>query len=314
MDALIRSGSYPSVETFCERFEVSARTVYDDIRFLKGRLSAPLKYSHSRGGYFYSDTTWKLPSFLATEGQLLAFFLSVELAHRYLGTTFEQPLRDAIQRLTSLLPDTVQVSISELASHYSVRSGASAKTAPETLLALQRAIQDRRPVEMVYFTARRGEETQRVVHPYHLFNMRGEWYLIAYDLLRHGIRQFALPRIRTWRVILDERFEVAPNFSPDHYFGQSFQSGHGEEIVEVTVLFDAYQARYIRERIWHTSQQIEEQPDGGLILHFTTGAIEEVQRWIMGYGSHAYVLAPASLAQSITSEFRASLNGYEKLK
>src|SRR5207248_3139430 len=89
---------------------------------------------------------------------------------------------------------------------------------------------------------------------------------------------------------------------------------HGEELVEVTLLFDAYQARYIRERTWHSSQQIEEQSDGSLIMRFITGAIGEVQRWIMSYGSHVCVLAPERLEQAITSEFRASLVVYEKLR
>jgi len=243
---------------------------------------------------------------------LLAFFLSGELTHRYLGTPFEEPLRDSIQRLITILPNKVQISINELSSHYSVRTGAVAETAPETLLALQEAIQKQHPVDMVYFTAQRGQETQRVVYPYHLFNMHGEWHLIAFDLLRQGIRQFALTRIRTLNVLTKETFEVDPTFSPEHYFGESFQSEHGDAVVEVTLLFDAYQARYIRERTWHSSQEIEEQPDGGIIMRFKTGAIGEVQRWIMGYGGHVKVLAPESLAQSIASEFRAALKLYEK--
>ncbi|MFL5586072.1 MAG: helix-turn-helix transcriptional regulator [Ktedonobacteraceae bacterium] len=311
MDALIRNGSYPSAKAFVERFEVSERTVLNDVRFFKDRFHAPLEYSRSRGGYFYTDLTWKLPTFPVTEGQLLAFFLSVELAHRYLGTSFETPLRDAIRHLIDVLPDSVQVSIDELASHYTVRVGAAAKTSPETLLALQEAIHNHNPVDILYFTAGRGEETQRIVYPYHLLNMHGEWHLIAYDLLRQGIRQFALPRIRTWHVLAKEHFEVDPAFSVEGYFGKSFQAEHGDNTVEVVLLFDGYQARYIRERTWHPSQQIEEQPDGSLIMHFTTGAISEVQRWVMGYGSHVKVLAPTNLAESIISEFQAGLKLYE---
>lgn len=311
MDALIRDGRYPSVKAFMERFEVSERTILNDIQFLKDRLDAPIQYSRFHRGYFYTDPTWQLSIFPATEGDLLAFFLSVELAHRYLGTGFERPLRDSIKRLTNMLPDKVQVSISELSSHYSLRAGAAAKTSPETLLALQEAIQNRHPVDMVYFTAQRGQETQRTIHPYHLFNMRGEWHLIAYDLFRQEIRQFALPRIRTLLVLKDEHFEVNSTFSAELYFGKSFQSEHGDTVVEVTLLFDVYQARYIRERTWHSSQQIEEQPDGGIIMRFNTGAIGEVQRWIMGYGGHVKVLAPESLAQSVASEFRAALKLYE---
>src|SRR6266851_4571586 len=79
----------------------------------------------------------------------------------YLGTSFENPLRNAIQRITSTLTDEVQLSVSELISHYSVRTGASAKTSMDLLLAMQRAIQHRHPVEVVYFTASRGQETRR---------------------------------------------------------------------------------------------------------------------------------------------------------
>jgi predicted DNA-binding transcriptional regulator YafY len=295
-----------------DHFEVSERTIINDIQFLRNRLRAPIRFSRTRGGYFYDDASWRLSTFPVTEGDLLAFFLSVELAHRYLGTPFEKPLQDSIQRLTAILPNKVQISINELSRHYTLRTGAVAETAPETLLALQGAIQDRHPVDMVYFTAQRGQETRRVVHPYHLFNMHGEWHLIAFDLFRQGIRQFALTRIRTLNVLTHETFEVDPAFSPDHYFGESFQSEHGPELIEVTLLFDAYQSRYIRERTWHSSQEIEEQPDGSLIMRFTTGAIGEVQRWIMSYGSHVRVLAPESLAQSIIHEFRAGLQLYSE--
>jgi len=312
MDALINDSRYPSVKRFIEHFEVSERTVLNDIQFLKDRLNAPIQYSRSHGGYFYTDPSWRLSAFPVTEGDLLTFFLSVELAHRYLGTRFEKPLRDSIQRLTSILPDKVQISINELSSHFSVRSGATSKTPPETLVALQQAIQNRHPVDMAYFTARRGEETQRTVYPYHLFNMNGEWYLIAFDLLRQGVRQFALPRIRKWRILKEEHFEIDPQFSSDDYFRKSFQSEHGDTIVEVILLFDPYQARYIRERPYHESQTIEEQPDGSIVMRFVTGAIGEVQRWVMSYGSHVQVLAPESLAHSIKEEFRASLQKYRE--
>jgi HTH domain len=49
MDAAIRGGSYPSVQTFIERFEVSERTVRLDLAFMRERLNAPLEYERGRG-------------------------------------------------------------------------------------------------------------------------------------------------------------------------------------------------------------------------------------------------------------------------
>ncbi len=311
MSAMIQSGNYPSVQTFMERFEVSKRTVINDIETLKNRFYAPLVYSRAHHGYVYTEQDWQLPVLPIAQGQLLALFLSVELTERYLGTSFEEPLRDAIQQMIEMLPQDVQVSMHELAHHYSIRPGASAKTSPEILLALQHAIQNQHPVDMLYYTASRDEENQRVIHPYHLLNIRGEWNVVSYDLLRQKIRQFALPRIRTWRVVTEERFEPDANFSPENYLQESFQAEHGNQIVEIVLLFDPYQARYMKERTLHPSQQTEEQPDGSLLMRFKTSALAEVQRQIMSYGRHAKILEPASLADAIADELRATLQQYE---
>src|SRR2546425_197013 len=96
MDAAIRGGAYPGIPTFMDRFEVSERTIRGDLAFMRERLNAPLKHDRTHGGYYYTDPNWALPTLRATEGELLAFFLSFELARRYLGTTFEEPLRNAV--------------------------------------------------------------------------------------------------------------------------------------------------------------------------------------------------------------------------
>ena len=118
MDALIRSGRYPGVAAFIERFEVSARTVYDDIAYFRDTLRAPITYSRSHGGYAYADPTWLLPTIITTEGELLAFFLSAELARRYLGTSFEAPLRSAIAKLSLHLPAKLQIDLDQLTKHF----------------------------------------------------------------------------------------------------------------------------------------------------------------------------------------------------
>jgi len=311
ISTMIQSGNYPSVQLFMERFEVSKRTILSDIEALKSRFYAPLVYSRAHQGYIYTEKDWQLPILPIAQGQLLALFLSVELTERYLGTTFEEPLRDAIQQMIEMLPQDVQVSMHELARHYSIRPGASAKTPPEILLALQHAIQNKHPVDMLYYTASRDEENQRVIHPYHLLNIRGEWNVVSYDLLRREIRQFALPRIRTWRVLTEEHFETDTNFSPENYLQESFQAEHGNQIVEIVLLFDPYQARYMKERTLHSSQQTEEQPDGSLLIHFKTSGLAEVQRQIMSYGRHVKILEPANLADAIIDELRAALQQYE---
>lgn len=308
MDALIRAGTYPSIRTFTQRFEVSERTVHGDLSFLRQRLEVPLAYDRQHKGYYYTNLTWLLPTIFATEGELLAFFLSVELARRYLGTTFEEPLRTATALLSHSLPDEVQLDLSLLAQHSSFQTGATACADPSTFLALSEAIQERWPMEMTYFTASRGDRNRRIIEPYHMYNVRGEWQVIAFDHLRRAFRNFAVSRIEDWTLLKTERLTRDPAFSSPAYLAQGFLAERGDTSSEVVIWFDEYQARYIRGKQWHPSQQIEEHDDSSLTLSFETGALAEVRRWCMSYGSYLRIISPPELIGEIVKEAQAMLN------
>ncbi len=171
--------------------------------------------------------------------------------------------------------------MSLLTQHYTFQPGATASADPALLVALSEAIHDRWPVEMTYFTASRGERNRRVVEPYQLYNVRGEWQVIAFDHLRSQYRHFAVSRIEEWKLLKAKRFTRDPDFSPESYLAQGFLAEHGDAPVEIVIWFDEYQARYMRGKQWHPTQTIEEHDDGSLTLVFQTGALDEVRRWVM---------------------------------
>lgn len=311
IDELIRAGKYPNPRQLAQEFGVQERTIYLDRQFMVDRLGAPIAYDRRRGGWYYTDPNWALPTVFVTEGELLAFLLSVEVAKRYLGTPFEKPLLSAVEKIRRSLKGQVEINLAELQAVSFLTSPSSVAVNERLLFELQRAIVENRRVKINYFTASRGSWQERVVEPYHLFNLRGDWYLVAFDHFRQAMRVFHTGRIDRWQV-LSEVFVRDPHFSLQEWMKQAFIAERGEEPVEVVVRFDAYQARYIRERCWHPTQRIEELPDGGLILRFTTGGLEEVKRWVMGYGSHVEVLAPASLRRAVKEELKRTLALYEE--
>lgn len=311
IDAAIRSGTYPNVQTFVHRFEVSERTIRADLAFLRDRLNAPLVYDRPRRGYAYTNPSWVLPSFIVNQGELLAFFLSTELARRYLGTAFEAPLREAINRLAHSLPETTRVSLEQLREHYTFQSGATIEVDPHLLTVLAECILERWSMDVCYFTASTGERKRRVIDPYHCLNVRGDWYVLAFDHLRQKVRQFAVARIEEWRVLKDKRFVRDPNFSLEEYMRTGFLTERGDNVEEIEIWFDAYQANYIRGRIWHVTQQVEEHADGSLTLRFQSGALDEIRRWVMSFGRHAIVKRPASLVADLTAECEATLQNYQ---
>jgi proteasome accessory factor B len=65
------------------------------------------------------------------------------------------------------------------------------------------------------------------------------------------------------------------------------------------IAFDAFAAPRVEERQWHPSQKIKQLRDGGIELCLTLGNLEEIERWILSWGNHAQVLAPAELEERI---------------
>ncbi|MGB9739951.1 MAG: WYL domain-containing protein [Chloroflexus aggregans] len=307
IDTMIRSGRYPSVADFCQRFEVSERAIYQDLAYLRERINAPLAYSRQHRGYYYRNPTWVLPAFQIGEGELLSFLLSIELSQRYLGTVFVAPLRNLLNQLQNY---QISINPNDFLTHLTFQPGAVAPVDPALLHDVNVCIREQYPLAITYFTASRREYRDRVIEPYHLYFARGDLYVIAYDHLRREFRQFALCRIKRWQVQSQQRFQRDPTFDAAAYLRHAFVSEVGGRPVTVAVAFDRDQAPYIRERQWHPTQRIEELPDGGLILRFESGALGEIKRWVLGYGSQARVLAPPELVQMVAAELQQAAAQY----
>ena len=304
IDRQIRAGRYPSAESLAEEMEVSRRVIFNDRNFMIDRLGAPIACDRAKGGWTYSKRTWSLPSSMVTEGELIAFFVSVELSRRYLGTGLEKPLRTAVEKIATSLRGPVSVYFKSLGAHYTFSPPALLAVNEQALVDLHVAIQGRRKVKMTYFTASRGERTARTIDPHHLTNIQGEWYVIAFDHMREALRSFHVGRIEDWEV-LKETFVRQREFVPEEYMKDAFQADRGAAPAEIVIRFDAEATRYVRERLWHPSQKLRVKRDGTALLRFRTSGLGALKRWISQYGPHAEVLKPRDLRELMRADAAA---------
>ncbi len=312
IDKEIRAERYPNAHTVKHHFELSStRIAYDDRKFMIVRLGAPIKLSRIKNGWFYTDATYFLPGIMLSSEEITAFFLGEELFRRYLGTPFEVPLRLALDKIKQQLPDHVSYDAKTRTSAFAFSGGGSATIDPELMFELSEAIISKHSIEMQYYSASSGQTNNRTVDPYHFHNIHGDWYLIAYCHTRHEPRDFLASRIKGYKPLIST-FQVEPGFSLDVYLESGFLAERSTSPADVVIKFDEYQARWIRERQWHASQQIEELPSGELILRLRVGGLGEVKRWIMSYGSHAEVFEPESLRRDIKDEVEKMKKIYAK--
>lgn len=303
----MEADAYPSLAKGCEHFEISERTARRDLEFLRDRLGAPCAYDRARNGYYYTERGFSLPAVRLSEGELLVLFVAETLLREYRGTPYADQLRATFSKLRRALPEEISVDLGKLTETLSFDLGSGRPVSEGIFTALQQAIERRRCLEMHYHTLSRDEETVRRVDPLHLHATGGDWYLIAFCHLRGEVREFALSRIREL-VETGEHFVPPTGFDREDWLHRNFGLIRGGAPQEVLLRFDPFLARWIREREWHQTQRIEDQEDGGLILHLHVPLAADLVAWVLSHGARCQVLAPPELRDAVRDEARRVLN------
>ncbi len=294
----IQSGKFPNATLLASKLEVSTKTIQRDLEFMRDRLELPIEYHGAKFGYHYTEEVSAFPTVQITEGELFALIVAEKALQQYRGTTFEKPLLSAIKKMEQSLPDTISLNLPDLEQTISFRTRAEQILNLDIFDALAKAAAQRQQLELTYRKPGRSKSEQRVVDPYHLANINGEWYLFGFDQLRQDIRTFAPARIQ--RVTpTGKTFERSQKFSLEQRLRDSFGVHSGAEQHEVVVRFNAAVADYVREKKWHESQALRELKGGGVELRLKLSSLMEIQRWILSWGGDAQVLAPAELAAAV---------------
>jgi predicted DNA-binding transcriptional regulator YafY len=310
IDELIRSEKRQTIATLAAATERSERTIRYDLDMLRDSFEAPLTFTRPQG-YHYTDSTWRLPTVPLTQGELFALTLGARMLETYAGSAYLERLRSAIEQLSSRLPEQLRVDLQQIADERILfRAGAQTYLDPEIWQHLEQACREQKTVQMTYFTAGRNTTSERQVDPYFLDIYRGNNpYVIGFCHNRQAFRSFRIDRIRQLQV-LGAAFVRDPTFEASKYLENAFQHEVGDTPTQVRIWFDATTAPYIRERRWHKSQVLQEQADGAVILELVVSGLNDIKRWVLGYGQGARVLGPPELVALVQEEIAGMAERY----
>ncbi len=297
----IQAGGYPNTTTLARELDVSAKSIQRDLDFMRDRLDLPLAYHPQRYGYHYTEEVSAFPSLQITEGELFALLVAEKALQQYRGTSFEKPLVSAFKKMAAALPDTVSIHLADWDQAISFRTSAMPILDLEAFDALARAAARREQLEIVYRKPGAAAGETRVIDPYQIANINGEWFLFAFDHLRKDLRTFAPSRIQAV-TRTGKTFTRPKRFSIDHRLRDSFGVLSGKETHNVKIQFNAFAAEFIREKRWHASQVIKPLPNGGVEISLKLSSLIEVQRWVLGWGGNAVVVEPRELVELIRGE------------
>jgi predicted DNA-binding transcriptional regulator YafY len=305
----IQAGTYPNATSLALQLEVSTKSVHRDLEFMRDRLQLPLEYAPKQNGYFYTQEVSAFPTLQITEGELFALLVAEKALQQYRGTNFEKPLLSAFKKMADSLPDTISINLADWEKTISFRTSAEPILNLEIFDALAKAAVRRQRLTLNYRKPGRRDAEVRVIDPYHLANVNGEWFLFAYDHLRRGIRTFVPARILA-ATPTGQTFERSQEFSLEKQLRDSFGVHSGEKEYQVVIRFSQEVADFIREKKWHASQELRELKDGGVELRLRLSGLLEIKRWLLSWGGDACVIRPPQLVEFVQQAAQSILAAY----
>jgi len=309
----LRTGSILKATDLAREFEISLRTAYRDLDFLRDEWRIPLEFDRRRGTFFLTEPTTFLPPVTISRGELVALFFAEKVMRQYRGTPFEADLASAFRKIQELMPEEVSVSPWTLDSVLSLDIGPVHTPDAVIFAEMLSALRLRRTALVRYRSLSAGRTANRRIRPYRVFNHRGDWYVAAWDERRAEVRDFALHRIR--RVTLTtESYTIEKAFDFRRYVADAFAIEKGERPVDVAVRFAPRQARWIRAGKVQRSARIQERLDGGCVLRLRVAGLGEVKRWVMQFGAEAEVLAPKRLRKEVAADLDRARSLYQPRK
>ena len=100
-------------------------------------------------------------------------------------------------------------------------------------------------------------------------------------------------------VLTDDPYTIPPRFQLERFLGQAWGVDREPVRYRVWLRFSRGVAPELNDVVWHRTQRRVVLGDGRVDLHFVVDGVEEVLRWVLGFGDQVEVLEPAELRHRV---------------
>lgn len=303
----IRSAKYPNCLSFSMEYEVTQKTIQRDIDFLRDSLNAPLEFDRQKNGFYYKDATWFLPSIILGEGELMALLMASRALEQYQGTPVAGEIKRVFEKISELLPEKISIPPEYLFTRFTFTSPPAKPVDEKVWIALIRGLLNQKTVKIKYQAFEAPVAKEYPIDPYHVANLRGEWYVFGYSHLSDKLTPLAMARIKTANVT-DDSFSIPASFDPKKLFDDTFGRFTllpGHKAYTIRLRFDKDVAPWVLDKEWHLKQKVSRLANGDIELKFPAAGLMEVQHWVLAWGRYVKVLEPAELKKAVANEIRA---------
>ncbi len=282
-------------QELADRFQVSLRTIYRDIRTLEG-AGVPI-LAEPGSGYSIMDG-YRLPPVMFTREEAAGFVAAEKLMQEMADKTLKEHFRSAMYKVKSVLRSREKDWVSTVESSILVRTGQPLfqDNVSDALGIIMEGIAEKKQVALHYQAFAADTPEHRKIEPVGLFHENHYWYILGFCHLRHDYRQFRTDRI--WSI---KRTDL-PFLHQHEHVDRHFKKQQTCEKVEVRIRVAKDVIKYIKNaRRYYgftdeiiTGSEVE-------ITFLTADPYDSFARWYLTFADRATIIEPLQLKEKVAA-------------
>jgi predicted DNA-binding transcriptional regulator YafY len=288
----LQSRKVVKAQHIADRFNVSLRTVYRDIKSLE---EAGIPLAGEAGiGYSIMDG-YRLPPVMFTREEAIAFLTAEKLVEKMTDETNGRNYKSAMYKIRAVLRSAEKDLLEQIDNQIEVIKVNKHSTLEGNYTeSILKAIAEKKVVSIDYFSYYRRESNKRLVEPVGIFHLDHYWHLIGYCMLRNDYRDFRFDRISNLKITGEgQRREHLPL---KNYIEKRFS---GRELHPVTIAIDEEACPYVGEQKYYMGYVSETRKGNEIEMNFMSASLEGFARWFIVIADRARIVEPEILRDKV---------------
>lgn len=283
----LQSKSVVRAQDLAEKFDVSIRTIYRDVKTLEN-AGIPI-VGEAGNGYSLMDG-YKLPPIMFTKEEVLSFITAEKLMQKFSHQSLGNHYQTAMEKVRSVLRHSDKNLIQNIEKQIDVfnfHTHQAEDSLKNVIPIILESIAEKTQLNIEYQTVD-SKISNRTIEAVGIFFEFNFWYIMAYCTLRNDFRQFRVDRIlkiyKTQTPFLQEYGQIA-----------DYRKSHGNKVKAKLLVDKKIMAHLVNSKKYYGLIE-EVETDQGVELTFETEWINDgFPRWVITFADYATVLEPESL-------------------
>jgi predicted DNA-binding transcriptional regulator YafY len=301
---LLRTRRNLNAAKIADECGVTERTIYRDVISIS-EANVPIYYDR---GYKYATDNF-LPPLNFNIDEYLTLISIMESSPLYKSGHSRKQIKSIKTKIEACLSQNVrqEKSFALSPTRIDIKSTDSGDDKDKYYSIIEEGIKTRRTVSLIYDSIESGLTT-REIEPYFMIFIERAFYFVGYCYLRKDLRTFRIDRIRGI-TLTGKTFVPRKGIDAADYFRNSWGVFSGETVC-VRAILSGKAARIVQMGKHHASEEIIRLDDGKIEYRVTVSGIDEICRWLLGFGGDVSVIEPEELKNEITKRAGDILQNY----